>query len=118
MEELEEFVKHFSPLQITPCAIPPHTTKEQVKQLLASFLQPGQGEEQEAAPATHESPVKHIVSELSGDFDAKRLIPHGSCKRRMWSEHISRKEENPAKVVKLEKGHIEKICFHDTIELD
>jgi len=39
MTELERFVRHFSPLQITPCAIPPNSTKEEVRNILTNFLQ-------------------------------------------------------------------------------
>jgi len=39
MTELERFVRHFRPLQITPCAIPPNSTKEEVRDILTTFLQ-------------------------------------------------------------------------------
>jgi len=39
LEELEIFVKHFSPDQITPCAIPPGSSKEEVGRILATFLE-------------------------------------------------------------------------------
>jgi len=39
LEELEIFVKHFSPGKIIPCAIPPGSTKEEVGNILAAFLQ-------------------------------------------------------------------------------
>ena len=39
MEELEIFVKHFSPDKITPCAIPPGSSKEEVGRILATFLE-------------------------------------------------------------------------------
>ena len=38
MAELETFVRHFSPLQITPCAIPPHSSRDEVREVLTSFL--------------------------------------------------------------------------------
>ena len=38
LSELETFVRHFSPLQITPCAIPPNSSKEEVRDILSSFL--------------------------------------------------------------------------------
>ena len=40
MTELERFVRHFRPLQITPCAIPPNSTKEEVRDILTTFLSP------------------------------------------------------------------------------
>jgi len=39
LEELEIFVKYFSPSQMTPCAIPRGSTKEEVGDILESFLQ-------------------------------------------------------------------------------
>ena len=38
LTELEQFIRHFAPLQITPCAIPPNSSKEEVRDILASFL--------------------------------------------------------------------------------
>ena len=40
MTELERFVRHFRPLQITPCAIPPNSTKEEVRDILTTLLSP------------------------------------------------------------------------------
>ena len=39
LEELEIFVKHFSPDKITPCAIPPGSSKEEVGRILVTFLE-------------------------------------------------------------------------------
>ena len=50
LTELETFVRHFSPVQITPCAIPPNSSKEEVRQILTSFLHT-----QEAGPASSPS---------------------------------------------------------------
>ena len=38
LSEIETFVRHFSPGQITPCAIPPNSSKQEVRDLLTSFL--------------------------------------------------------------------------------
>ena len=38
LAELEQFVRHFSPRQITPSAIPPNSSKEEVRDILSSFL--------------------------------------------------------------------------------
>ena len=38
LTELEQFVRYFAPLQITPCAIPPNSSREEVRDILASFL--------------------------------------------------------------------------------
>ena len=38
LTELETFVRHFAPAQITPCAIPPNSSKEEVREILTTFL--------------------------------------------------------------------------------
>jgi len=47
LEELEIFVKHFSPDQIIPCAIPPGSTKEEVGRILATFLESSSSKDQD-----------------------------------------------------------------------
>ena len=46
MTELERFVRHFRPLQITPCAIPTNSTKEEVRDILTTFLQSPENNDQ------------------------------------------------------------------------
>ena len=58
MAELEMFVRYFSPLQITPCAIPPYSTKEELRNVLARFLQPSQ----QAADAIDSIPTHFRLS--------------------------------------------------------
>ena len=39
LTEIEKFVRHFRPQQITPCAMPCRSTKEDLQNILASFLE-------------------------------------------------------------------------------
>ena len=71
LSELETFVRHFSPVQITPCAIPPNSSKEEVREILTTFLQsqeavtgsslyrslPPSEEKSPSLETTHQSPL-------------------------------------------------------------
>ena len=41
LAELRQLVRHLQPRQITPCAIPAHSSRAEVRDLLASFLDQG-----------------------------------------------------------------------------
>ena len=57
MEELERFVRHFAgdKTVITPCAIPPKSSKEDVKRTLASWLCPPESSNSASSQPSHSS---------------------------------------------------------------
>ena len=85
LEELEAFVRHFSPLQITPCAIPPNSSKEEVRDILSSFLYTTTSDLSLALdrdPPTEEqcrSPSQNMVVDDPEDKTASRKRKFSSC---------------------------------------
>ena len=64
MVEIEQFVRHFSPQQITPCAMPFRSTKDDIRNILASFLEQCQSAQstdqfEAAFPAQHNEEDKN-----------------------------------------------------------
>ena len=77
LSELETFVRHFSPVQITPCAIPPNSSKEEVREILTSFLQSqeageGQGSSLSRSSSPSEEKSSHLHT-LPGRSDLSQL---------------------------------------------
>ena len=107
MEELEMFVTHFSPAQITPCAVPPGFTKEEVGSILASFLQAGQTASDTGSShlSSSESPHQHIIAASPQQVD------------RMSGEvQVNDSQANTARDTAADS--LSKICFHDTLDLN
>jgi len=126
MEELERFVKHFSPAQITPCAIPPNSSKEEVGNILAAFLQSSSSSSPVSSiplPSISLSPHKPMPSVAptghNNRYDPDVWVspsPPESAKRKMEDGQCLTPD---SKVLRLQnKDSLSRICFKDTLELE
>merc|ERR1719232_1680044 len=103
LTELEQFVRYFAPLQITPCAIPPNSSREEVRDILASFLSDEDSLVMSSScPREEEAEVRSSSSLSSGS--RKRKL--SSCGSLNFSESNSfETEERQPKLLKLERGN-------------
>jgi len=128
MAELEMFVRHFSPLQITPCAIPPCSTKEEVRNILASFLQPSQPLTDAAysLPLPHTSMSPHKPRPPAVHTDNARYDPDvwislspPEISKRKLEDREDEGHEIRSKVSRVEKeDSFNKISFNDSLDLE
>jgi len=136
MEELERFVRHFAgdKTVITPCAIPPKSSKEDVKRTLASWLCSAESSNSASSQPSHSSqelfslslsphkPEPSVISNpdrydpdlfSSPDFDLRL----DRKRRSSFSREDS--EEPHQKLLKLEAwDSSSRISFDDTMDIE
>ena len=78
LTELEQFIRHFAPLQITPCAIPPNSSKEEVRDILASFLSDEDSLVMSSSCPREEEAEVRSASSLSSGSRKRKLSSCGS----------------------------------------
>ena len=125
MTELETFVRHFRPLQITPCAIPPNSTKEEVRDILTTFLQqPGAQDTAIETATLPDTPIKGTedidkagveLDKVPGNRKRKLSSCEGSFSDYQTSQYL---EPSQPKLLKLERCKSStKISFDDTMDI-
>jgi len=135
LTELTTFVQHFKPLQITPCSVPPGSTKEELREILAQIqlnCRPSFPDEPDAQKEFLDMEESQNLEQMSphrvlsldasqtGDsqYDPDNWASPSPPKRKKRSLDDSI-EEIPAKSIKLNtirEGL--KISFDDTMELE
>ena len=79
LTELEQFVRHFSPLQITPCALPPNSSKEEVRHILTSFLTERDGLAMSSCPRSEAGEQEARSPSSLSSFSGSRKRKLSSC---------------------------------------
>ena len=129
MEEIESFVRHFRPLQITPCAIPPNSSKEEVALTLTEFLRPSQSSQSISSSSTqrsiqlspHLTLTKTVQHSEADRYDPDSWVspsPPSKVKRSLHPEMFAG-DVSSAKCLKLELSQASsQISFVDTLSVE
>jgi len=132
MDELERFVRHFAEDKtvITPCAIPVNSTREDVKRILASWLdtESSTGSQTASSNSDHHSlslsphrPEPAVIPNLQDRYDPDLFSSPGLCidrKRRLSSSREDSVEPHQ-KLLRLDAwDSASRISFDDTMDIE
>jgi len=132
MDELERFVRHFAEDKtvITPCAIPVNSTREDVKRILASWLdtESSTGSQTASSNSDHHSlslsphrPEPAVIPNLQDGYDPDLFSSPGLCidrKRRLSSSREDSVEPHQ-KLLRLDAwDSASRISFDDTMDIE
>jgi len=132
MDELERFVRHFAEdkTTITPCAIPVNSTREDVKRILASWLdtESSTGSQTASSNSDHHSlslsphrPEPAVILNLQDRYDPDLFSSSGLCidrKRRLSSSREDSVEPHQ-KLLRLDAwDSASRISFDDTMDIE
>jgi len=132
MDELERFVRHFAEDKtvITPCAIPVNSTREDVKRILASWLdtESSTGSQTISSNSDHQSlslsphrPEPAVIPNLQDGYDPDLFSSPGLCidrKRRLSSSREDSVEPHQ-KLLRLDAwDSASRISFDDTMDIE
>merc|ERR1719370_2420463 len=132
LDELERFVRHFAEDKtvITPCAIPVNSTREDVKRILASWLdtESSTGSQTISSNSDHHSlslsphrPEPAVIPNLQDGYDPDLFSSPGLCidrKRRLSSSREDSVEPHQ-KLLRLDAwDSASRISFDDTMDIE
>jgi len=133
MDELERFVRHFAldKTVITPCAIPVNSTREDVKRILASWLDTESsttGSQTTSCNSDHHSlslsphkPEPAVIPNLQDRYDPDLFSSPGLCidRKRRLSSSREESAEPQQKLLRLEAwDSASRISFDDTMDIE
>merc|ERR1740128_1450254 len=120
LSELKTFVQHFAPKKITPCAIPSNSSKEEVKEILSSFLEDVEyssgglspSPTAAAAPQFREFSPRPSTRESVWTEDSLAWINPSPEKNQQQSASQSQREQDPNPSTEA------RVSFDDTMDVD